>query len=139
MKKHRKAKKFLDELGKVPVVSVVCERVGLSRNTVYRWRNEDPDFRKMMDKALDLGIESISDLAESKQLQHIQQGEPWAIKYWLDNHKARYARRKIERYQEEEPFGEVRGFSFHVIKNTEQLEKFKKLQAYQKQYGPLND
>jgi hypothetical protein len=92
MKKHRKARKFLEELCKVPIVSVACDKLGLSRNTVYRWRNEDADFRKEMDKAMQLGDETGNDLAHSKLLLAVQRGEPWAIRYWLDNHHKNYIR-----------------------------------------------
>lgn len=90
MKKHRKAKKFLEELCRLPNVSVVCEKLGIARNTVYRWRNDDPDFRKEMDKAFQLGEETINDLAHSKVVLNIQRDQPWAIRYWLDNHHKNY-------------------------------------------------
>ncbi len=92
MKKYRKAKKFLKELCKVPNISVVCEKVGVARNTVYRWRNEDTTFRKEMDKALSLGEETVSDLAHSKLFLAMQREEPWAIRYWLDNHHKNYVK-----------------------------------------------
>ena len=138
MKKHRKAKKFLEELIKLPIVSVACERIGLSRNTIYQWRNSDQEFKKLMDKALELGVESVNDLAESKQLQHIQQGEPWAIKYWLDNHKATYIRPRIKRLWEDVATSRAGGFEVHIIKDREQLERHRRLQAYEEKYGPLD-
>ena len=58
MKKHKKAKEFLEEYCEVPFVNYACKRVGISRNTIYKWRNEDPEFRSEMDKAEKLGTES---------------------------------------------------------------------------------
>ncbi len=92
MKKHRKAKKFLEELCKVPNVSVVCNSLGLSRNTIYRWREDDPNFRKEMGKALLLGEETVNDMAHGKMFAAIQRGEKWAIMYWLNNHHKNYIR-----------------------------------------------
>lgn len=90
MKKNRKVQSLLDELRKVPNVSVVCERVGISRNTFYRWMQEDAAFKKEVDEAHELGIDSINDLAESKLVQLINGGSIQAIKYWLGNNKSNY-------------------------------------------------
>jgi predicted site-specific integrase-resolvase len=76
----------------VPNISVACENVGLSRNTVYRWCHEDPDFKVRLDEAINTGTESVSDLAESKLIAYINDGNLRAIQYWLDNNKRNYAR-----------------------------------------------
>ena len=44
MKKNKFQDQFLDELRKVPIVQVACEKTGLSRNSVYRWRKDDKEF-----------------------------------------------------------------------------------------------
>ena len=90
MKKYRKEIPFLEQLAEIPNISLACERVGIARNTVYRWRNEDPDFAARMDEALVSGRNSINDLAESKLVSHINQGNMRAIQYWLDNHRREY-------------------------------------------------
>lgn len=90
MKKHYKENKFLEQLERVPNVSLACEKVGLSRNTIYRWRAEDPGFSVRMDDALVSGTESVNDLAESKLISHINSGNLRAIQYWLDNNKKNY-------------------------------------------------
>lgn len=90
MKKYRKETPFLEQLAEIPNISLACERVGIARNTVYRWRNEDPDFAARMDEALVSGRNSINDLAESKLVSHINQGNMRAIQYWLDNHRREY-------------------------------------------------
>lgn len=90
MKKHYKENKFLEQLERVPNVSLACEKVGIARNTVYRWRGEDPAFAARMNKALISGTESVNDLAESKLISHINNGSMRAIQYWLDNNKKNY-------------------------------------------------
>jgi hypothetical protein len=92
MKKKYKEDKFLEQLERVPNVSLACEKVGLSRNTVYRWCIEDTDFKARMDTALDSGVHSVNDLAESKLISHINNGNLRAIQYWLDNNKKNYIR-----------------------------------------------
>jgi hypothetical protein len=92
MKKHRKENSFLEQLKTIPNVSLACEKVGLSRNTVYRWCNEDPEFKARLDEALENGVESVNDLAESKLVTNINNGNMRAIQYWLDNNKKTYIR-----------------------------------------------
>jgi hypothetical protein len=90
MKKHYKEIPFIEQLEKVPNVSLACEKIGIARNTVYRWCSEDPDFKARMDKALTAGTSSVNDLAESKLISHINNGNMRAIQYWLDNNKKNY-------------------------------------------------
>lgn len=90
MKKAKVEKTFLEELTKVPNISIACERVNLSRQTIYRWMDEDWKFRNAVEKAIQLGDESINDLAESKLVSNIKSGSPRAIEYWLNNHKRDY-------------------------------------------------
>lgn len=91
MKKRKLAQQFLKEYSEVPIVSFACQKTGISRNTVYRWCSEDPDFKLEMEKAERLGNESITDLAQSKLLTHVQRGEPWAIQFLLRNRHKNYA------------------------------------------------
>ena len=90
MKKSRLAKQFLEELRKTPIVSAVCSKLDLSRQSVYRWLDEDPDFKKEYDICLSRGRDNINDLAESKLINKIQEGQMGAIVYWLDNNNKRY-------------------------------------------------
>ena len=90
MKKHYKEIPFIEQLEKVPNVSLACEKIGIARNTVYRWCSEDPDFKARMEKALTAGTNSVNDLAESKLISHINNGNMRAIQYWLDNNKKNY-------------------------------------------------
>jgi hypothetical protein len=90
MKKHYKENQFIEQLERVPNVSLACEKVGIARNTVYRWCAEDSDFKARMDTALESGVHSVNDLAESKLISHINNGNMRAIQYWLDNNKKNY-------------------------------------------------
>lgn len=92
MKKYRKEQALLEQLRTIPNVSLACEKVGLSRNTVYRWCKEDPEFKARLDEALESGVESVNDLAESKLIANINSGSMRAIQYWLDNNKKTYIR-----------------------------------------------
>lgn len=98
MKKHRKEEQFLEELRNVPNISSVCNKIGISRNSVYRWFKEDSIFRTRAEKALRMGNESINDLAENRLVQKIKDSDMRAITYWLDNHKVNYIKPRIEDY-----------------------------------------
>jgi hypothetical protein len=95
MKKLRKKKEFLEELRKTPIVSAVCNKIGISRQTVYRWFNEDPEFKAEYDECMSQGVNNINDLAESKLISTIDRGEPWAIKYWLESNNKKYFRPRL--------------------------------------------
>ena len=90
MKKRLKEKALFDQLQKIPNLTIACEKIELSRNSVYRWCKEDPEFKSRLEEAINSGIDSISDLAESKLMSKINAGEIRAICYWLDNNDRKY-------------------------------------------------
>ncbi len=83
MKKNKVKDAFLDHLRKVPIVQIACEKVGVSRNSVYRWKNEDAEFRKAMEMALEEGEELINDMSESQLISMIRDQNWNAISFWL--------------------------------------------------------
>ena len=91
MKKNKFQDQFLDELRKVPIVQIACEKTGLSRNSVYRWRKDDKEFLKKMDNALSEGVALVNDMSESQLLTLIKEKNYPAISFWLrhrnDNYK----------------------------------------------------
>lgn len=90
MKKNRVQQKFLDELRKFPIVQVACERCDLSRQTIYRWRKEDPEFSTEMEVALSEGEELANDLCESQLFSLVKDKNFQAIKYRLDKRHPKY-------------------------------------------------
>lgn len=92
MKKKRLSNKFLEELEKTPIVSIACERCGVSRNTVYRWRTEDSYFAKRMDESIEIGDDLVNDAAESNVLKGIKGGNPRYTIFWLERRNKRFRR-----------------------------------------------
>ena len=84
--------KFLDELENLPIVSVVCKRAGISKATIYRWLDDDPDFKKKHDRALKRGRETLVDHAESKLVKMADKEHFGAIKLILEANSKRYYR-----------------------------------------------
>lgn len=91
MKKNKLQDQFLEELSKVPIIQVGCEKCGLSRNSIYRWRKEDKAFAKRMDESLANGVAFVNDMSESQLLSLIKDKSYSAISFWLrhrnDNYK----------------------------------------------------
>ena len=54
---------FLTALSKMANVSFACEASGISRQTAYRWKDEDKEFSKNWDQALDDGIDMLEGIA----------------------------------------------------------------------------
>lgn len=90
MKKSKVREQFFAELEKVPIVQVACEKTGVSRNSVYRWRKEDKTFAKKMDEALTNGIALVNDMSESQLLTLIKEKSYSAISFWLRHRNDSY-------------------------------------------------
>ncbi len=117
MKKERLQRKFVSELRKIPIVQIACERCGITRQTAYRWRREDPLLYEQWDEAIDEGEALVNDMAESQLLQHIKEGDFPAVRYWLDRrHK------KFKRPPDPEPTVEEKRQQRFAHLTTEQLE-----------------
>jgi len=95
MKKDKYSEQFLKELQKVPIVQVACEKSGVSRNTVYRWKREDEAFAKEFDEALAEGVNYVNDMSESQLLQLIKDKNFSAVRFWLNKRHPAY-REKLE-------------------------------------------
>jgi hypothetical protein len=95
MKKPKYSKQFLEELKKVPIVQVACEKAGVSRNTVYRWKREDKDFEKEFEKAMADGVAFVNDMSESQLLTLIKEKNFSAVRFWLNKRHPAY-KEKVE-------------------------------------------
>jgi len=95
MKKTRVKDKFLEVLKKVPIVQIGCEKVGVSRNSVYRWRNEDKIFAEEMEKAMLEGEAFINDISEGQLLNMIKEKSWPALAFWLRHRNPKF-KEKVE-------------------------------------------
>lgn len=87
---EKNKKKILEILERTPVIQVACERAGIGRSTLYRWKNEDEEFAKKVDKAMGEGTELVNDMAVSQLISAIKDKNMGAIRFWLQNNDARY-------------------------------------------------
>ena len=95
MKKNKIQNQFFEELKKVPIVQVACEKTNISRNSVYRWKKEDKSFSKKMDQAMFDGVAFVNDMSESQLLTMIKEKNWSAISFWLKHRNDNY-KEKIE-------------------------------------------
>jgi hypothetical protein len=90
MKKNKKKTEFLEQLKKVPIILVACEKTNLSRNTVYRWKKEDTLFSKAMDEAVEEGEDLVNSMCESQLLSMIKDKEWSALSFWLRHRNPKF-------------------------------------------------
>ena len=102
MAKNQRKRKFIKELQKTPIVQIVCEKVGISRQTYYRWQREDYEFKKGSNAALEHGVDLVNDVAESNVLKGIQNEDAGYTKFWLSRRHDKY-RLWIKHEQQNEP------------------------------------
>ena len=85
--------KLLDQLKRVPIVEAACQKAGISRQTFYRWKFEDAEFAKEVEKAIADGQMLVSDLSESQVIAMIRDKNWPAISFWLKHHHPSYKTR----------------------------------------------
>lgn len=121
-KKNRLQQAFFAELKKIPIVLVACEKSGISRNSVYRWKREDKEFSKVMDEALSEGEALVNDMSESQLLTLIKEKNWQAISFWLRHRNPRF-RDKIEVTSKIEDSEELTPLQSEVVRQALQLAK----------------
>lgn len=94
---------LIEHLKKTPVIEVACQKVGIGRASYYRWRHENEKFAQEADDALFEGVSLMNDMAESKLLGAIKEGNLTGVQFWLKNrHDAYKTRVEISSAQKEE-------------------------------------
>lgn len=90
--RQAKAKESLiEQLKKTPIVQIACEKANIGRTTYYRWKKEDKEFAQAVESAIHDGADLVSDMAESKLVSSIKDGNLTAIMFWLKNRHKNYA------------------------------------------------
>lgn len=82
--------KILEELERTPIIQVVCEKFGISRQTFYRWMKESEENFNDVKKALNAGVSLVNDVAESNILNAIKNKDLASTKYWLSHRHESY-------------------------------------------------
>jgi len=93
MKRDRTQELFLEQVRKIPIIQVACEKVGIARSSVYRWRDEDEEFRKEFEKALTDGEAMVNDMGEAQLISLIKEKSWSAISFWLRHRNPKFRER----------------------------------------------
>ncbi len=117
----------MEELARIPIIQVACEKTGLSRNSVYRWRREDVTFAKKMDEALAEGVALVNDMSESQLLNLIKEKNWPAISFWLKHRNDNY-KNKLEITTKDDP-EELTPAQAKVVKQALKLAKITQSQS----------
>lgn len=84
---------IIERLKTLPIVQLVCQKVGIGRATYYRWRKEDKEFALKASEALLNGRLFVNDMAESQLLSQIKDQSMTAIIFWLKHNHPVYGNR----------------------------------------------
>ena len=90
MKRNRDKELVLEQLRKIPIITVACEKVGVGKSSVYRWREEDKKFSKDLEEALTEGESLVNDMGESQLISLIKERNLPAIRFWLNHRHAKF-------------------------------------------------
>ena len=88
----RKQRRVILEIEKNPIITYACQKVGVSRATFYRWKDEDTDFADKVEEAQAKGYEYLNDFTEGKLISKIKNEDGPSIRFWLASHHERYKR-----------------------------------------------
>ena len=69
---------------------MACEKTNISRNSIYRWKNEDKEFQKEMEAALAEGEGLVNDMSENQLLLLIREKNWQAISFWLRHRNPKF-------------------------------------------------
>ena len=90
-----KQNQLVEQLKRMPIIEVACQKIDIGRNSYYRWRRQRKKFAVDCDKAIEEGCALINDLAESQLLTAMKNSNLTAVMYWL-NHRHNAYKNKLE-------------------------------------------
>ncbi len=88
-------KELLEQLKTIPIVELACSKVGISRQTYYRWLKSSKDFSLQVEESKKQGVSYVNDMTETELLNLIQDKNFQAVAFWLKHRHPEY-RNKVE-------------------------------------------
>lgn len=118
--------KLLEHLAESGNISFACKRAGISRETYYRWC-DDEEFEQQANKSRTSGKEFVNDLAHSQLIRNIQDGDMSAIKFQLSNcHDDYHPKKSTSPYWVEEQTPPITALSISTMVEIERYREFLK-------------
>lgn len=96
-RQEKQKKAVLEQLEKIPIIQIACERAGIGRASFYRWKNDDQNFTETAENSMSIGEQLINDMSESQLISLIKDKNGGAIKYWLEHHHLKYMHNSSQR------------------------------------------
>lgn len=85
---------ILETLSQEYTVKATCKKLNISRQTFYRWVEDNQLDNKEIQTAVAEGVKTVNDYAENQLVQKVFKGDMNAIKFWLkhrhDDYKQAY-------------------------------------------------
>lgn len=103
-RRKRLKAKIIELIEQIPIDSHVCRQVGVSKSTLYRWLEADPFFQREFVDKKQISVSSVSDIAESKLIKMINEGNITATIFWLKSHRSAYTNNYIKRSEVKLPY-----------------------------------
>src|ERR1043165_1919221 len=85
-KRDTKKKRFIETLATQGTVSHAAQAAGVSRNTAYRWRQDDHEFACLWDEAHSTAVDAVESVLYQKALS----GDTIAMIFYLKAHRPIY-------------------------------------------------
>ncbi len=74
---------FVKIVEKFLTIKSACSRVGLSRQTIYRWMKDDKTFAHDVKEAIKDAVLELNDECEDRVIAKIRNDDANMIKFWL--------------------------------------------------------
>ena len=91
-------------------ISIAAQLSGLSRQTIYNWRQDDFEFNYEVDQAIKNGKIIIADIAEQALLKRINSGDTTAIIFTLKSLRSKYYGEHTSNHSAEGENGSLNGW-----------------------------
>ena len=85
-RRDTKKKRFIETLAAQGTVSHAAQAAGVSRNTAYRWRQDDLEFAYLWDEAHENAVDEVESVLYQKALS----GDTIAMIFYLKAHRPIY-------------------------------------------------
>jgi hypothetical protein len=80
---------IIESLRQHRMVEFALQKLGVPRQTYYRWRKEDSEFTEQCDEARQIGTDRLNDVAETGLASRLKDSLA-NQKYWLEHHHPDY-------------------------------------------------
>ncbi len=88
--------KILSLLRENPNLQRACKKAGIARSTLYRWMEDDTEFRDDVRDAQEIGQDTMNDYVEAKLMENIQNNTQRSIEFYLRHNSPKYASTRVE-------------------------------------------